>query len=373
MGMATIEEQIRLLEEEIQKTQYNKKTQHHIGKLKAKIARLRSEQEKRRATASASGGGGGYHVKKSGNATVALVGFPSVGKSSLLNVTTDAKSEVGSYDFTTLTCVPGIMEHRHARIQILDLPGLVAGASRGKGRGREVLSVVRSVDLVVLMVDVFNPAINVLERELRDVGMRLNETRPNITMTKADKGGIVVRNTLPLTQINEELVKDIVRGYGIVNATVVLREDINEDQLIDFLSENRIYVPAMAVMNKIDLAKDEYLEEVRGRIREQGWEPLEISINRGEGTEELKEDIFRRLEFIRVYMKPQGKEADMNEPMVIKRGSTIGDVCDMLHRDFRRKFRFAFVWGRSAKFPGQTLGLDHELMDEDVLSIIIRI
>ncbi|HET6403871.1 MAG TPA: GTPase, partial [Candidatus Thermoplasmatota archaeon] len=138
----TVDEQIKAIEEEIAKTQYNKATQGHIGKLKAKLARLREEQEKR--AAAGGGGGGGYDVKKSGMASVALVGFPSVGKSTLLNKLTGTESEVAAYAFTTLTCIPGMMRHKHADIQILDLPGLIRGAAGGKGRGREVISVVRT-------------------------------------------------------------------------------------------------------------------------------------------------------------------------------------------------------------------------------------
>ncbi|MDD2473596.1 MAG: 50S ribosome-binding GTPase, partial [Methanoculleus sp.] len=81
--MSSVDEQIRELEDELKKTPYNKATSKHIGRLKAKIAKIRDEAVAR-AMASA-GGGEGYSVKKSGDATVVLVGFPSVGKSTLLN------------------------------------------------------------------------------------------------------------------------------------------------------------------------------------------------------------------------------------------------------------------------------------------------
>ncbi|MCI4337167.1 MAG: 50S ribosome-binding GTPase, partial [Thermoplasmata archaeon] len=123
--MASLEEQITAIEDEIRKTQYNKATQHHIGRLRAKIAFLKLEREKR---ASSKGGGVGYSVRKSGHATVGLVGFPSVGKSTLLNRITGAASATGAYDFTTLTIIPGMLRWGGASIQILDMPGLVPGA-----------------------------------------------------------------------------------------------------------------------------------------------------------------------------------------------------------------------------------------------------
>ena len=131
--MATIEEHIRLIEEEILNTQKNKATEHHIGKLKAKIAKLRAQQERERGKAA--GSGRGYYVKKSGDATVALVGYPSVGKSSLLNKLTGASADVAAYMFTTLEVIPGLLEYKGARIQILDMPGIIEGASRPKSIG----------------------------------------------------------------------------------------------------------------------------------------------------------------------------------------------------------------------------------------------
>ena len=205
--MGTIEEQIQDIEDELAKTKYNKNTQHHIGKLKAKMARLKDDQEKRRAASS--GGGKSYAVRKSGNATLALVGFPSVGKSTLLNKITDATSVVGRYDFTTLDVVPGIMDYKGAKIQILDLPGIIKGASKGKGRGREVIAAARSADLLILMVDVFRYEIDIIVRELHKAGLRLNQRPVNIRIYKGFRGGFNVNHTVEMHKMHEEMVKNI--------------------------------------------------------------------------------------------------------------------------------------------------------------------
>jgi hypothetical protein len=364
----TPEEQIKAIEDEILKTQKNKATSHHLGLLKAKIARLKDLAEKRKT----SGGSTGlsYGVKKTGNASVGLVGFPSVGKSTLLNHVTDAKSEVAAYQFTTLTVVPGLLEYRGAKIQILDLPGLIKGAAKGRGRGREVLSVVRGLDMVLLMGDVFETNIDVLVEELYQVGIRLNARPPDIAIAKKDRGGIVVNSTVPLTKIDEEGAKQILNEYNIVSADVVFRQDISEEELIDFMSGNRIYLPAFVAINKVDLVGAEYLEQLGRRLSK--WHVVPISADKEIGLEELKEELFQRLKFMSIYMKPQGKEADMKEPLVVKEGSTVGMICDTLHRDMKRKFRYANIWGPSAKFPGQTVGLNHVLKDQDVLTLVTR-
>ena len=363
-----LEDQIRAAEEEIQRTQYNKATQHHIGKLKAKLARLKDEKEKR--IAKSGGGGPGYAVRKSGHASVGLVGFPSVGKSTLLNAITSAQSEVAAYDFTTLDVIPGLLEYKGAKMQILDMPGIIRGASKGRGRGREVISVARICDLVLLMVDVFETNVNVLAEELTSAAMRLNAKPPDIVVKKRNRGGVKVNATVPLTKVTEEMVADMVREFGLLSADVVIRQDVSEDELVDALAGNRVYVPAIVVLNKIDLVGGDYLRQVEKRLT--GWRVVAISAEKKEGLDRLKEEIYRSLKFIRIYLKPQGKEADMKEPLIVKEASTVGMVCDALHRDFRAKLRFANVWGKSATHPGQRVGLDHTLVDEDILTIVVR-
>ncbi len=365
--MATIEEQIKALEEEIFNTQKNKATEHHIGKLKAKIAKLRAQQELQKIK----GGGQGrrYYIKKSGDATVALVGFPSVGKSSLLNYLTDSKSEVAAYHFTTLEVIPGVMEHKNAKIQILDMPGLIKGAARGKGRGREVITAARAADMILLLGDVFNYRLDILEHELYEAGIRLDKQPPNVHITQEQKGGIIVRSTVQLTKMTEKEIAEIIRAYGIVNASVTVREDIDTDSLVDFLAGNRVYIPSVVAINKFDLKYGGVEDKIQESL---GRDYLPVSVTTTQGLEELKEIIYDRLGFIRVYLKPKGEKADMEEPLVLLEGCTVRTVCEHLHRDFVDLFRYALVWGKSARFPGQSVGLDHALLDGDVLSVITK-
>ncbi len=347
-----IAQQIRQIEEELKRTPYNKATEHHIGRLKAKLARLREEAEKQRAKARRVS----FSIKKEGDATVVLVGYPSVGKSSLLNALTGAKSDVADYDFTTLKPVPGILEYKGARIQIVDLPGIVEGAAAGRGRGKEVLSAVRAADLIVIVADVFNlHTIDIIRRELYEAGIRLDERPPEIVIRKRDRGGVRISSTVQLS-IDERTIVEVLREYKIHSADVVIREDITLDRLIDALAGNRVYIPSLTVVNKIDL----YDVDV---------DAIKVSAEKGWNLDELKEAIFRKLDFIRVYLKPPGGKANMDEPMVLRKGSTVEDVCRRLHRDFVEKFRYAKVWGRSVRFPGQRVGLDHMLEDGDILTI----
>ena len=363
-----VPEKIKKIEEDMAKTQVNKKTEHHIGLLRAKLAKLRAEQEEQRTRKS--GTRLGFDVKKSGDATVVLIGLPSVGKSTLLNRLTNAKSKVAAYQFTTLDVVPGVMEHNGARIQVLDLPGIIKGASSGKGLGKRVLAVARSADLILFVVDVFQPeARELLERELRTTGIRVDVRPPNLVIEKVDSGGISVAAQVKLTKVSEALVKDILRVYDVNGARVVIREDITDEQLVDVLSGNRVYAPSLTVMNKIDLVNTGFTSEL-GRKLGYGFVP--VSAETDVNIQAPKEEIYRRLDFLRIYMRRRTGETDFEEPMMLRGGATIGDVCDKVHRAMKDDFRYAQVWGKSVKFGGQRVGMAHRLMDQDVLTIVTR-
>ena len=358
-------EQIKELEKELSTTKYNKSTQLHIGLVKAKLAMLKEKQTSRGKTGKSDYG---YTVRKSGDATVLLLGFPSTGKSTILNKLTGANSEVAAYDFTTLTVVPGVMEYKQAKIQILDVPGIVSGAASGKGRGREVLTVIRNADLILIIVDVTHPEhYRSILKEVWESGIRINKNRPEVYIKKTARGGLQIGKTVSLEMDNETIAK-VLREFKINNAQVLIRSMIDVDDFIDCIEGNKKYLPAITCLSKADLAT---VEEV-SRVKKELNADLAISAEQDLNIETLKELIFTRLNFMRIYMKEPRKEADTNVPMIIPCGSTIEDACNKLHRDFPGKFKFARVWGKSTKFPGQRLMLGHTLADGDILELHLR-
>ncbi|MDG6926391.1 MAG: GTP-binding protein [Nitrososphaerota archaeon] len=363
-----IPEKIKKIEEDMHRTQINKKTEHHIGLLRAKLSRLKQEQEEQQSRRS--GSAVGYDVKKSGDGTVVLIGLPSVGKSTLLNRLTNAKSKVAAYQFTTLDVVPGLLEHNGARIQVLDLPGIIQGASSGRGLGKRVLSVARSADLVLFVVDVFQPeARSLLEKELRSTGIRVDEKPPNVTIESTNSGGIAVTATVKLTKITEQLVKEMLRVYGMNSARVVIREDITDEQLIDVLVGTRVYTPSLTIMNKIDLVNAGFTNELTSKL---SYKFVPVSAESNINITALKEEIYKRLDFVRIYMRRRTGETDFEEPMIVRNGSSVLEVCNKVHRNIKDEFRYALIWGKSAKFGGQRVGITHRLMDEDIITLVTK-
>ena len=368
-----VPEKIKAIQDEIHKTQINKATEFHIGLLKAKIAKLKRELDENTHGKTVSSGGGnvGFDVRKAGDATVVLIGFPSVGKSTLLNSLTNAKSKTGAYSFTTLTAVPGMLEYNGSQIQILDLPGIIEGASAGKGLGKRVLSVARNANLILMILDVFQiHHLEVLKKELFEIGIKVNEKPPDIVVEKTATGGISINIQAP-TQVNENFIKNVMRINGYHNGRITIKEKgLTIDQLIDVVSGNRIYIPSLVVINKIDLVDPQYLKSETSRLN---FPFVAVSADTNTNIENLKKEIYNKLDFIRIYMKPKGKEADFVEPLIMPRGSTVHNICGKIHRNMIRDFKFAQVWGKSVKFEGQKVGLDHKVLDEDVLTIVRKI
>lgn len=352
--MTTIAEQIEALEKEIRETPYDKSTERHHGMLRARIARLKEKQIE--SQAKGGGGGGGYAVKKQGDATVVLVGPPSVGKSTLINALTNAQSKVAPYAFTTLTVIPGMMRYNDAYIQILDVPGIIKGAEEGKGRGREVLSVVRGCDLIIIITDPKNiDAFETITAALERNGIRLNQTPPDVSIDKKMQGGVNTQSNIK-QDIPENTVKDIAREFGVKSGDVTIREKLTMDRLIDAFSSNRVYVKCMKVLNKVDQQKSSHLDRSSHVY-------LPISAEYGLGLSELKDAIWRELDLVKVYLVEPFKDPDFESPVIMHHNTTLRDVAEDIGQEFAQTKKSAKIWNTGAKFPGQEVSLSTKILE----------
>ena len=359
MEQEKIEQKIEEIEEQIRSLPYHKGTEHHIGKLKAQLAKLRKQVIGK--SQSGKSGGGGFAVRKQGDATVVLVGFPSVGKSTFLNQLTNAESKVGAYPFTTLDVIPGMLEYRQAKIQIFDVPGLITGASTGKGGGKEILSVVRIADLLLLIASAENPeTFEIMEQELYSAGVRLNNIRPKITFEKKLKGGIEI---LGNTGLSEAEIKSIVREFKMPNIKISFQQKVTQDELIDSLIGNRAYVLAIRVISKSDLISLKRKQEIIEKFGQDGL--LFISSKNNIGIEELKQTIFKKLQLIRIYLRQSLTTKPENEPLVCKKGITVIGAAEKISNALANEIKGAKIKGASARYPNQIVGLRHILKDKD--------
>ncbi|MBY6293843.1 GTP-binding protein [Nanohaloarchaea archaeon H01] len=357
-----VDDRIEELEEKLQKTPVNKATEKERGRLKSQIAQLKKEKQKKQK---GTGETSGYAVEKTGDATVALVGFPSVGKSTLLNELTNAEVDTGAYEFTTLEVNPGVLKYKGADIQILDVPGLIGGAADGRGGGTQVLSVVRNADLILVVLDPEELRDDEIRDEIYKAGLRTDSKPPNMKIEKKDRGGIGISSTVDL-DIEEETIRDLMRQNGYGNAEVIIREEMGIDRFIDGLMDNRRYLPSLEIVNKSDKVSQSRKEELGDRF------DLLVSANTGKNLDVLKQRIFEEIGLIRVYMKEKNQDPDKDEPLMLDKGSTVEDALETLPGDMKQKFKHARVTGSSSKFPEQKVGEDHQLEDEDILQLNLK-
>lgn len=373
--MSDVQKKIDEIEAEMARTQKNKATNYHLGTLKAKLAKLRSELlngpgGKSSGTKNAERG---FDVNKSGDTRIGLVGFPSVGKSTLLTTLTGTRSEAAAYEFTTLTCIPGTMKYKGARIQVLDLPGIIEGAAEGKGRGRQVISTARTCNMILVVLDAGKPVTHkkIIEQELFSFGIRINQKPPNVKVVKKENGGIGYQEIVKQTKgMNAEVVRVVLKEYRISCAEIILREDITVDQFIDVIEGNRAYIPVLYVFNKIDSLTIEELD-----ILDQMPNYVPISSQHGWNTEELMQEVWDRCNMLRIYTKPKGQIPDYDEPVILhsEKNPTVEEFCNRLHKSIINDFSHAIVWGRSAKHQPQRCGKDHVLQDEDIVQLVKKV
>lgn len=361
-----LQEKLDTLQAEYSKTKYNKHTNKYLGILRHKMAMLRRALAEKKSKK-----GQGFAVRKSGDATVVLVGFPNAGKSSLLNKLTGVDSKVAAYAFTTLDVIPGMLNYSGASIQILDVPGIIEGAHLGKGAGTQVASVMRIADLLMFVVDATAPdQVYELISELSLLDIKVNKEKPHVLIEKKETGGIMIEDNGHKIPDRKD-VAAVLNETGMYNGKIIFYSSIDIDELINLIIDNAVYVRAIVALNKIDLVgkarADSLVRDLEAKLK---TKVVPVSATTAHNLEELKATIFGNLGIMKIYMKPKDGPTDYSKPFVLKQGGTVMDVAKGLHSKAAKNLKCAYVTGSSARFGNQKVGGEHVLQDSDVLTLV---
>ena len=282
------------------------------GQLRRKISKLKGEVRKKHVSSKK---GQIYSIEKEGAAQVVLVGPANVGKSEILSRVTKASPEVADYPFTTRRPLAGMMRFENIQIQLVDTPPVAAGHTEPW-----VFSIMRNADGLLLVVNLHADPLEELESTFE--ALKKSKILP-VGKTQDDKlnQGLVLKRTLILCNKS-----DLDGSYEVYEAL-----------------------------------KDLYGED---------FPVVSMSAKEGVNLDAVKRHTFDMLDIIRVCTKVPGKPVDMDSPFVLKRGRTVQDLAERIHKDFIRKFRYAKIWG-AEKYKGQMVHKDYVLRDGDIIEFHI--
>lgn len=362
-------EKIRLMREFLALCPKHKGTEKLIAHVKRRIAQLEDELEYTRRVKARS-----RHeslvIEKSGDIQAVIVGYTKSGRSSLLSALTNAKPEISDRPFTTLKPIPGMLTYNGVRIQLIEAPPLIRKFGEGCNRGFTTLNLVRTADCLLIMVDLSDDPVGDFAEilsELREARILVEEPRGYVEIERTDTGGIrVVGGRIIDSTIDD--VKKLLMSYRISSAIVRIHGEVTLDDIEDSLFGSYQYKPSIVVGSKIDLpGAREGLEKLRSSLTS-NLRVIGVSCVTGEGLDLIAPSILGVMKIIRVYTKKPGNPPDP-KPIVLKEGSTVGDVASIIHTELKEKFRYARVWSGSIEANSMRVGLNYRLRDGDIVEI----
>ena len=366
----TLEEKIQALEEFLSVAPKHKGAENLLLWARKRLAELREELEHQKRKKK--GGGGVKHlVEKEGAAQVAVIGPPNTGKSSIVQVLTGARTRVAEYPFSTLHPVPGMLRFEDIYFQLVDTPPLHETARHILPR---VVGLVRNADAVLIVVSLEEDALEQYIR-VRDLlaqyGIMVEKPKGTVRIERTGSGIEVIVNGRIVDGTVEDVEK-LLAEYRIYRARVVIQGTVSLDEVEMAIVRPLIYRPAIVLANKADLpgAKRNYqgLYDYLSENRDKSVWLLPVSARTGLNLDKVGKLLFRKLDIIRVYTKQPNSEPS-KIPLVLRRGSTILDVARKIHSDLVEYFEYARIWGPSARYPGERVGLEHVVEDGDIVEI----
>ncbi|MCS7145213.1 MAG: TGS domain-containing protein [Nitrososphaerota archaeon] len=361
----TIEEKMEVLRQALSLIPDHKGTEKLRRQLRKRLAELRDELEERRAAKT--GGVSVFSVKKEGWAQVAIIGAANSGKSSLLKALTGAPTPVADYPLTTKRPYPGMMIYSGCEIQLIDLPSILTEELAETNLASKSIGIARNSDLLLIVLDASkNPLaqFDSIETLLEEYGITLRKKRYEVEVERTDSGGLRVV-VMGEVEGGQEAVKTIATQLGIRSAIIKIVGDITLDQLEEELIRRPEYKKSLIAINKSEI-NPEQAEAAARELESRGFSVIRASALSHQ-LEEVKAQIFRSLDMIRVYTRKDGIVSA--KPLLLKRGTTVSQLAEKIHREFVETLKYARVWGPSARVQGERVGREHVLQDGDIVEI----
>ncbi len=375
----TPEEKLRALEEYLSTIPKHKGTENLRAWVRRKIADLKEEIEERKARRSGSGAPS-FFIEKEGAAQIVILGMPNSGKSALLRALTNAKPHVSNIPFTTKHPIPGMMYYEDIQLQLVEAPAIVEGMRRGSiWWGSRVLGLARNADALLIVLDSRNDPLSqarIIVQELKEGGVEIVKPRGEVVILRSKAvHGIKVITLGKLIDCTVEDVRKLLSSYGVFNAEVKIFGEVSLDDIEASIFERKIFKPAIVLLNKSEKLENEIIAEYIGKIKKffPSSPIMPVSSLTRENLDKIPKLLFDNLGIIRVYTKEPNESSPSDKPLILKKGAIVADAIKKIREDYLKFFKYAKIWGPSAKYPGERVGLDHQLQDGDIIEVRTKI
>ncbi len=380
LDATSIDEKIKKLEEFISLVPKHKATEKIVALNRSRLSKLKRQQEEQKQRLKSTGKKSPFSIKKEGIQVICISDYhtPGVGKTSLLNYMTGAaKDKIGKF-----TAIPeiGIFNYKKIRYQIVDMPSIMENASKGIGNGKEILSQLRSCDLICLCFDLtrdVNEQMKLLLNELSSADIKINEPPPPITIEKTGANKVqVFYLTKEAKEIEDlitftEKVKELVNANGIRNAIVKIHGNITLDHIVDALTPSMVYKKAIIIATKGDLPHtEETFDKLKLNFSDKFPVIFGVSVKKQNFPNDFGDTILNFLNKIKVYTVNAGIVAE--RPLILDKYSTVREVAIKIHKSFFNLFDYAIINRKSARQERKKVGLEYELEDGDLIEIHTR-
>ncbi len=380
LDATSIDEKIKKLEEFLSLVPKHKGTEKLVALNRSRLSKLKRQQEEHKQRLKSTGKKSPFSIKKEGIQIICISDYhtPGVGKTSLLNYMTGAaKDKIGKF-----TAIPeiGIFSYKKIRYQIVDMPSIMENASKGIGNGKEILSQLRSCDLICLCFDLtrdVNEQMKLLLNEFSLADIRINEPPPPITIEKTGANKVQVFYLTKEAKDIEDLiaftgkVKELVNENGIRNAIVKIYGNVTVDHIVDALTPSMVYKKGIIIATKGDLPHtEEEFEKLKLNYSDKFPVIIGVSVKTQHFPNDFGDIVLNFLNKIKIYTVNAGIVAE--RPLILDRYSTVRDVAIKIHKSFFNLFDYAIIIRKSAREGRKRVGLEYELEDGDLIEIHTR-